>query len=188
MARDYELLKASGPTIYDVNGNPLFSAQNPAHVTGIVQIDPTQEVEIKNAVGSAVAVKTVGAETVGVTGTVGVNALPALPASSAIIGTVRTQALTGAVVNKSMAVPWTGVSTSVLPANTARKYLYIQNTSAGNIWLNFTGAANKGQPSIYLKYSERLVFDTYVPTGAMTAMTDTVGTAGQTMDLTILEA
>lgn len=39
-------------------------------------------------------------------------------------------------------------STQIMPINLHRKYLFIQNVDEATIWINFTAAANVGQPSI----------------------------------------
>ncbi len=54
----------------------------------------------------------------------------------------------GALTDRSGTVGST--STSIVPANPTRKYLFIQNLSGSKLYINFTTAANQGQPSILL--------------------------------------
>lgn len=41
-------------------------------------------------------------------------------------------------------------SSTLMPANEDRSYLFIQNVSAGTIWINFTSDATASSPSIAL--------------------------------------
>lgn len=63
--------------------------------------------------------------------------------------------LRGAVVNKSGTVTVGATAQTLAAANTARKYLFVQNVDDGeDLWINFTTAAVRDQPSIRLRPGE----------------------------------
>ena len=57
----------------------------------------------------------------------------------------------GALTNRSGTLTTGGVSQQLAAANAGRKYLFVQNLSAGDLWLNFTSAASAGGSSIKLQ-------------------------------------
>lgn len=50
-------------------------------------------------------------------------------------------------------------STEIIPANIGRKYLFVQNVGVSTIWINFSQAANQGQPSIQLSPGASFVME-----------------------------
>lgn len=64
---------------------------------------------------------------------------------------------TGTLTNRS-GTATTG-SVEVIAANAARKYLFIQNVSNGEQWINFTASANTDQPSIRLTAGASFVME-----------------------------
>lgn len=59
-------------------------------------------------------------------------------------------AVQGTLVDRSGSIGTGGASQEVAPANEARFYLFIQNISSGDLWINFGEAATTDQPSIKL--------------------------------------
>ncbi len=55
-----------------------------------------------------------------------------------------------------------GTSQLAVPTNNNRRYLFIQNVDAGDLWVNFNLAATIGQPSIKLATGERFVMESSV--------------------------
>lgn len=88
----------------------------------------------------------------------------------------------GAVVHSNPSLP-TATSSTLLAANTSRRFLIIYNNSGGNIVLNFAGetltsttpsSTNKCVP---LANASRMQFcDPFVPTGAITVYHGQAGT------------
>ena len=85
-------------------------------------------------------------------------------------------------------------STQLLPANSSRNFLLIENTSTSNdVWVNLSGGTSSvsGSGCIYLPkqntttpvYLSRILFDTAVPATSITA----IAAAGSTT-VTVLEA
>jgi len=57
---------------------------------------------------------------------------------------------TGSLTDGSGTITTASTSQQIFAANSARKYLFIQNSSVNNMWINFTSAAILGQPSILI--------------------------------------
>lgn len=84
----------------------------------------------------------------------------------------------GIVVNKSGTIAAASTSQTLAVANTARKYIFIQNVSSGDLWINFTGAATIGQPSIQLTPGSRFVMEIgFVSTEQINIIGATLGQA-----------
>lgn len=73
-----------------------------------------------------------------------------LAAGTASIGTVTTTPTAGTLTNRSGTITVGGTAQQLMAANASRKYLFIQNLSTENMWINLTTTATTGQPSIKL--------------------------------------
>ncbi|MNV12917.1 hypothetical protein D3C71_1035420 [compost metagenome] len=60
------------------------------------------------------------------------------------------QAATGSLTNRSGTITAGGTSQVLMAANATRKYLFIQNVSVNDLWIDFGTAAIANQPSIKL--------------------------------------
>lgn len=85
----------------------------------------------------------------------------------------------GTFVDRSGTIATAGTSQQVAAANAARNYLMFQNVSTGDLWLNFGTAATAASPSIRVQANQQLVWDTFVPVGAVFVLGGTAG-AGYT--------
>lgn len=56
----------------------------------------------------------------------------------------------GTLTNRSGSITLGGTAQQLAAANTARRYLFVQNISAGDLWINFTTTAVADQPSIQM--------------------------------------
>lgn len=99
----------------------LFQVE--AHAGSIIQCDP-------NATGST-AYPNVSCTS---NGAINVNATVSQSAGSTA----------GAVTDGSGTITTGNTSQQVFSANSTRRYLFIQNTSAGNLWINFGTSATEG--------------------------------------------
>lgn len=68
-----------------------------------------------------------------------------VPGDSA--GNLTPAPLRGALTDRSGTVTAGGASQQLCAANAARKYLYVQNNSTGDLWVNWTTVAAASQPS-----------------------------------------
>lgn len=57
----------------------------------------------------------------------------------------------------------------------SRRYLLLQNVSAGDLWVNFDVTAILGQPSIRLLSGDTVEWDYFVPQGAISVIGATTG-------------
>lgn len=90
----------------------------------------------------------------------------------------------GALTDKSGTITAGGTAQVLAAAKSDRRYLMIQNLSTGVLWVNTTGTAAVGQPSIALKACTVLndgtggaiVFEgSFIPTGAVSILGATTG-------------
>jgi hypothetical protein len=71
------------------------------------------------------------------------------------------------------APPVTTASGQLMALNAERRFLLIQNKDpAGNIWVNFTGAAATQANGVRIGPGDSLSLESWVPTGAITAIGD----------------
>lgn len=92
-----------------------------------------------------------------------------------------------ALTNKSGTIATGGTAQPLAAANTARRYLIVQNLSTDVLWVNeIGGTAAVGQPNLALKAcgtandgtGGSLVFEgSFVPTGAVSILGATTGSA-----------
>lgn len=67
----------------------------------------------------------------------------------------------------------TAASTTLMSANTSRKYLFIYNPQAQAMWINFTSAATAATPSIKLSGGSSFVMEgSFISTEAITCIRD----------------
>lgn len=95
----------------------------------------------------------------------------------AVSATVST--ITGAYTNRSGTIAAGGVSQVLMAANAGRKGFVIQNPSneIESLWINFTAAANVGQPSIELTPGSSFPYYGAVSTEAINVLAATLGHA-----------
>lgn len=67
-----------------------------------------------------------------------------------------------AIVDWSGTIAVGGTSQLAVASNLNRKYLFIQNVSSGDLWINFDLNATIGQPSIKLTPGEKFVMESSV--------------------------
>lgn len=109
-------------------------------------------------------------------GSVGVTSLPPIPAGASLIGSVTSLPTNSALTDVSGNITTASVSQQVVAANASRKYLFIQNNSAGALGINFTGAATLGQGSIQLAAGASFVMESgFVSTEAVNIIGATAG-------------
>ncbi len=133
---------------------------------------------------------------VGSSGTNNVNVvtLPATPAGTNLIGKVSLQENSsdisssnpldvqanpkrGTATDRSGTITLGGTAQSLMSSNANRNYLYVQNNSIGDIWINFTTTAVVGQPSIRIISLNVFEMKTFVSTEAMSIIGATLGQA-----------
>lgn len=92
----------------------------------------------------------------------------------------------GGLTDRSGTITTGGSAQQLAAANTTRRYLLVQNHSTGVLWVNLTGTAAVGQPSIALSACAVandgtggvLAFEgSFVPTGAVSILGATTGQA-----------
>lgn len=82
----------------------------------------------------------------------------------------------GTLVDKSGTITSGGAAQTLAAANTARKYLIVQNVSQENLWINFTTTAVQNQPSILLLPNGSFVMEgSYVSTELVSIIGTTTG-------------
>jgi hypothetical protein len=121
-------------------------------------------------------------------GDVDVLTLPALPAGTnnigdvdvltlpPVTGTVTANPAIGTLTDRSGSITTGGTAQQLAAANATRKYLLIQNISAGDLWLNFTTTAVSDQPSIKLTPGSSFSMEgSYVSTEAVSVIGATTG-------------
>lgn len=84
----------------------------------------------------------------------------------------------GAVTNRSGTLTAGGTAQQVMATNVARRYLLVQNVSAGDLWLNFGSTAVQAQPSVKLPPDAALVMEAgFVSTELVSIIGATTGQA-----------
>lgn len=82
----------------------------------------------------------------------------------------------GTYTDKSGTITTGGTAQSLAAANASRRYLMVQNNSAGDLWINFGVTAIVGQPSIRLQPGDAWIEDgTFVNTGSVSIIGATTG-------------
>lgn len=109
----------------------------------------------------------------------------AVAGDGSAIGVV-TPVAQGALTNRSGTITAGGTAQVLAAANTARRYLMIQNASVGTLWVSLDTTAVAGSPSIALEGCNvandgsggSLVFEgSFIPTGAISIIGATTGQA-----------
>lgn len=91
---------------------------------------------------------------------------------------IKVESAAGLFTDRSGTITAGGTAQTLASANTSRKYLLIQNVSAGDLWINFTTAAIAGQPSFKLASGDSFVQEgTFVSTEAISIFGATSGQA-----------
>lgn len=84
----------------------------------------------------------------------------------------------GSLTNRSGTITEGGTAQTLAAANSSRKYLFVQNLSSENLWINFTTAAAQNQPSLRLAPGDSFVMeDLFVSTEAVSIIGATTGSA-----------
>lgn len=86
----------------------------------------------------------------------------------------------GTLTNRSGTIATGATAQSMMSANSARRYLLIQNPTTGteSFWINFTTTAVRSQPSIEFAPGVTLVWEgSFIPTEAVSVIAATTGTA-----------
>jgi len=84
----------------------------------------------------------------------------------------------GAVTNRSGTITAGGTAQTLAAVNASRKYLIIQNVSAGDLWINFTTTAIVGQPSVKIGPDASFVMEaSFVSTELISIIGATTGQA-----------
>lgn len=118
-----------------VTSLPAISLATGSNTIGAVTISGTPAVTVTG--------------TVGITGTVTTSGTTVLNAGGNIIGIATIQPTTNTLVDKSGTIT-TGGTSQTLSAAKSRHYLFVQNTSSANEYINFTSAASAGSGSVVL--------------------------------------
>jgi hypothetical protein len=93
-------------------------------------------------------------------------------------GGVTIKPSSGPLTDRSGTVTVGGVAQPVMAANSARKYLFFQNMSSGNLWISMTGTATAGAAgSKLIPPGGGWESGTFVPTGAISVYGATTGQA-----------
>lgn len=108
------------------------------------------------------------------------------PVGSSAGGSGSTPVAQSALTDRSGTITTGGTAQQLAAANASRRYLLIQNLSTGVLWVNTTGTAAVGQPSIALKAcgvandgtGGAIVFEgSYIPPGAVSILGASTGQA-----------
>jgi hypothetical protein len=94
-----------------------------------------------------------------------------------VSGSVTVTPNRGTLTNRSGSITTGATAQSVAVANTNRKYLFFQNISAEDMWINFDGtAAVADQPSILFPTKTSMTWNAdFCPTGAISVIAATTG-------------
>lgn len=165
--------------LVNISGN--VQVQQPVTVAGTVGI--SGNVEVMNDVGNPLPVS----------GTVGVNNFPATQAVSGTvnIGTIPEVEIkndtgnglpvnprtAGTLTDRSGTITLGGTAQQAAAANASRKYLFLQNVSAADLWFNLGVTAVVAQPSIKLAAGEKMDFTDFIPTDLVSVIGGTTGQA-----------
>jgi len=76
--------------------------------------------------------------------------IPVVIASNQSTLPVSFTAAAGNLTDGSGTITTGGTAQTIFALNASRKYLYVQNQSTGNLWINFGTNAVQGQPSILI--------------------------------------
>lgn len=92
--------------------------------------------------------------------------------------------LNGALIDHSGALGTSGAHVAAAAQNRQRRYLFIQNISANDIWVNFDTNATTDEPSFKIATMASMTWDHFVPTGSI----DVIGTVtGQKFVIKVAE-
>jgi hypothetical protein len=95
-----------------------------------------------------------------------------------VSGTVTANPATGTLTDRSGTITAGGTAQQLAAANTSRKYFFVQNLSAENMWVNFTTTAVASQPSIRLTPGSSFTLEGgFVSTEAVHVIAATTGSA-----------
>ncbi len=93
-----------------------------------------------------------------------------------VSGTVTAATPTGTVTDRSGSITTGGTAQQLMAANSSRKYLFIQNVSAADLWINFTTTAVADSPSIKLASGNAFFMESsFVSTEAISIIGATTG-------------
>jgi hypothetical protein len=104
----------------------------------------------------------------------------ALPTGAATEATLlaRVPSVQGTLTNRSGTITLGGTAQTLAAVNATRRYLFIQNLSVGDLWLNFTTTAVAAQPSIKLAAGDSFVMEgSFVSTELVSVFGATTGQA-----------
>jgi hypothetical protein len=83
----------------------------------------------------------------------------------------------GTRVNRSGSIAVAGTAQNLMPVNATRSYLFIQNLSTGDLWINELGTAAAAAPSILIRPYAAYESGLNVPTTAFSIFGATAGQA-----------
>ncbi len=84
----------------------------------------------------------------------------------------------GRVTDRSGTIATGGTQQNVMPANAKRAYLFIQNVSSGDLWIDLTVPAVSASPSIRLPAGAVYSCESgFIPTDAINIIGATLGQA-----------
>lgn len=84
----------------------------------------------------------------------------------------------GTLTNRSGTITTGGTAQTLAAANANRRYLFIQNLSSSELWINFTTAAAQSQPSIRLDAGASFTMEgSFVSTELISIIGSTTGQA-----------
>lgn len=85
----------------------------------------------------------------------------------------------GALTDRSGTITEGGTAQELADENTSRQLLFIQNASAGDLWIDIGDTAVEASPSVRIRSGEYVNFEVpgYVPTGAVSIIGGTTGQA-----------
>ncbi len=82
----------------------------------------------------------------------------------------------GTLTNRSGSITTGGTAQQLMAANSSRKYLFVQNISSGDLWINFTTTAVQDQPSLKLASGASFFMEgTFVSTELISIIGATTG-------------
>ena len=107
------------------------------------------------------------------------GSVPVVMASDQSPIPVNAVAAIGALTDHSGTIATGGVAQAVVVANAARKYLFFENVSDTDMWINFTATAVAAQPSILIKANggSYIMESAFVSNEAVSVMCATTGKA-----------
>jgi len=108
-----------------------------------------------------------------VNGQIIIGGAPVSPANA-----VPVTGATGTLTDGSGTIATASTNQQIFAANAARKYLFIQNVSASDLWINFTTSAVIAQPSILIAPQGAFALeDNFISTEAVNIIGATAGQA-----------